>query len=163
MGARGEPRGNYNGGRGRAANFEGSTFSEFGALIRQRRLELNLTMAALAKRAELDHTYISRIERGERPPPAPWVTDKLVAALEFPPGRALRVYWAASIVPPFFRDPQVEEAVFEALKSIAEADNPMRAVALLRLAAAGSAVLETMDTRRVTIEPDLLLRALARG
>lgn len=162
MGAKGEPRGNY-GGRGRAANFEGSTFSEFGALIRQRRLELNLTMIALAKKADLDHSYISRLERGERPPPAPWVTDKLVEALNFSAARALRVYWAACIVPPFFRDPQVEDAVFEALKSVAESDNPMRAVALLRLAAAGSAVIDTMDTRRITIEPDLLLRALAKG
>lgn len=149
--------------RGAEANFEGTKWSPFGALVRQRRLELNLTMKALATKAKLDHSYISRIERGERPPPAPWVIDQLCTALDFPPARAMRFYWAAGVIPPFFRDPDVEEPIFEALRAIAESDNPARAIALLRLGAAASSLLETMESRQVKLDPDLLLRALANG
>lgn len=39
---------------------------EFGKLLRRKRQELNLTQQELAEKADLDSTYISSIERGER-------------------------------------------------------------------------------------------------
>ena len=39
---------------------------EFGKLLRRKRRELNLTQQELAEKADLDPTYVSSIERGER-------------------------------------------------------------------------------------------------
>lgn len=133
-------KGNVRGPRG---EFLSEPVSVFGALIAQRRLELNLTQTGAAEKAGIDRTYWSRLERGERQVPAPWIVDQIVTGLEFPPGRAMRVYWAAAIIPPYLRNLEIEEELFHAISRIATADNPRRAIAFVNLAGALSDIVET--------------------
>ena len=42
--------------------------SQFGAVLRKRRFELDLTQEALASKIGIDRTYISGLERGRRNP-----------------------------------------------------------------------------------------------
>lgn len=41
---------------------------EFGARVRERRLEVGLSQEALAHKAGIDRTYVGGVERGERNP-----------------------------------------------------------------------------------------------
>ncbi len=40
--------------------------AEFGKKVREKRCSLNLTQEELAEKADLHHTYIGSVERGER-------------------------------------------------------------------------------------------------
>ena len=57
----------------------------FGKKIRELRQERGLGLRELARRAGIDHTRLSKIERGLRPPPEPAVILKLAQALEVEP------------------------------------------------------------------------------
>lgn len=52
-----------------------------GRTIRALRIAHGLSQVGLAKAAQLDHSYVSRIERGQRCHPAPAVTLALANAL----------------------------------------------------------------------------------
>lgn len=57
--------------------------SRFGAMVRDRRGELRLTLRAFAEQAAIDPGNLSKIERGrEKPPQEEAVLDRICAALE---------------------------------------------------------------------------------
>ncbi|HIC96338.1 TPA: helix-turn-helix domain-containing protein [Candidatus Bipolaricaulota bacterium] len=58
---------------------------EFGRRLRELRRERGLGLRELARRAGIDHTRLSKIERGLRPPPEPVLILKLAQALEVEP------------------------------------------------------------------------------
>jgi transcriptional regulator with XRE-family HTH domain len=60
----------------------------FGEAVRERRGERGLSQEALAEAAELDRTYISGIERGERNPSLTNIL-KIAAALKTRPSELL--------------------------------------------------------------------------
>lgn len=57
----------------------------FGALLRDRRRAAGITQRELADRAELDFSYISKIENDRIPPPAADTVVRLCAILSIPP------------------------------------------------------------------------------
>ncbi|MFQ6033626.1 MAG: helix-turn-helix domain-containing protein [Candidatus Bipolaricaulia bacterium] len=57
----------------------------FGRKIRELRKERGLGLRELARRVGIDHTRLSKIERGLRPPPAPATILRLAWALEVEP------------------------------------------------------------------------------
>lgn len=77
----------------------------FGALVRELRFEHGLTAGALAERAGLSQSYITRLELGQVPPTSGAVS--LLSETLLKP-KDWSLYWAAGIVPP------VIERAFEA-------------------------------------------------
>ena len=63
-----------------------SAHAAFGAAIRSVRAERALSQNELAARCELDRTYVSGIERGERNPSLTNIL-KIAVALSVPPGQ----------------------------------------------------------------------------
>ncbi len=61
--------------------------SAFGVLVRDRRLELGMTLGQLAERAGCAKSYLSLLENGHRRPPEDALIAALERALEMPPGR----------------------------------------------------------------------------
>jgi transcriptional regulator with XRE-family HTH domain len=62
----------------------------FGKVLREVRKEAGLTQEQLAHAAEIDRTFVSLIERGERQPTVR-VLFKLADALETPPSRLIEL------------------------------------------------------------------------
>lgn len=57
-----------------------------GQLIRDRRIALGLSIYDLAHRADVDFTYISKIERDKVPPPSERLCRRIAAALDVDAG-----------------------------------------------------------------------------
>jgi len=55
---------------------------EFGAYIRERRKALKYSLRELAEAAEIDFTYLSKVETGRFPPPSEDVIQRLAKALD---------------------------------------------------------------------------------
>jgi len=70
-------------GRRKISSAEKRQRQEFGKLLKQRRDSLGLTLGEAARRADLDHTTLSRIESGQRPT-APEYLDGLEKAYQVP-------------------------------------------------------------------------------
>lgn len=60
-------------------------YGGFGRKLRELRRERGLGLRELARRAGIDHTRLSKIERGLRPPPEPTLILRLAQALEAEP------------------------------------------------------------------------------
>lgn len=56
--------------------------STFGKRIQELRQEKNLSQRELAKKAEMDYTYLSKIENGKMPPPKSDVIERLATLLK---------------------------------------------------------------------------------
>ena len=68
----------------------------FGRIIKERRLALGLSQVKLAQRVgHLNHTYISRIESGDRSPQRIGTALALAQALEMNDADTLALLWAA--------------------------------------------------------------------
>jgi transcriptional regulator with XRE-family HTH domain len=61
----------------------------FGAVLRERRRAAGLSQRQLAERAELDFSYISKVENDRLPPPAADTVVKLCRILGIPPQELL--------------------------------------------------------------------------
>lgn len=72
----------------------------FGELIRKRRKGMGLTQKELAKKVEIDFTYLSKIETGDLPPPSDDVIAKIAIELEI---EADKLFLLAKKVPPSYR------------------------------------------------------------
>lgn len=129
--------------RAKNGKFQSQPFSKLGSLITERRYELNVTQSGLARAAGIDSTYLSRLERGEREP-SQAVVDKIVGALELSYRRELAFYWAAGFIPPKFREQIIADQIFEAFLALGESGDPKRTIALMKLGAAASELLDTM-------------------
>ncbi len=57
----------------------------FGDYIRQRRIEQGMTLSTLAEKTGISASYLSRIERGERPVPGMMFVTQIAAALQLDP------------------------------------------------------------------------------
>lgn len=61
------------------------TEDRFGPFLRVARNACEMTQRALAGEVGLDHTYISKIERGKAPPPSISTLQRMAAVLRVPP------------------------------------------------------------------------------
>ena len=55
--------------------------SSFGAWLRDQRQAAGLSLRDLGQRADLDHTYLSKVEAGKVPPPTDEAVQRLARAL----------------------------------------------------------------------------------
>ena len=62
----------------------------FGKVLRTVRKEVGLTQEQLAHAADIDRTFVSMVERGERQPTVR-VIFRLAAALDVPPARLIQL------------------------------------------------------------------------
>lgn len=67
----------------KAVSTAGKPYAEFGELLRKLRLRVGLTQAELAELSEVNHSYLSRLEGGDRKP-SPRMLRKLAPALNYP-------------------------------------------------------------------------------
>lgn len=93
--------------------------SALGSFVRDRRIELGLTQAALAARIGVDDTYISAVETGRRTPDGSPFLEMLGRALEFDSNRIHQLFNVARRSQRFFRLPEElsprKHAVFMAI------------------------------------------------
>jgi transcriptional regulator with XRE-family HTH domain len=119
----------------------------FGGYLHELRRERGLTVRALAAAAGVHHTYISKLERGDRQAPEPAVVEALAAALEATPAQLDQLRWRAGLAPrgdgaPGQNDPTltlVAEALADPARSEAERERLRRAVAHAVQGAGGDA------------------------
>ncbi len=119
----------------------------FGGYLHELRRERGLTVRALAAAAGVHHTYISKLERGDRQAPEPAVVEALAAALEATPAQLDQLRWRAGLAPrgdgaPGQNDPTltlVAEALADPSRSEAERERLRRAVAQAVQAGSGEA------------------------
>jgi transcriptional regulator with XRE-family HTH domain len=119
--------------------------NSFGELLRGERLKRGKRLVDVARKASIDHAYLSRMERGQRPPPSADILDQIITALGIEPMDAVPIYWAARMLPPAFLNPTVSEDVFTLVRAITMSKNPARLLALIKL---GSAAAELFESTR---------------
>jgi transcriptional regulator with XRE-family HTH domain len=71
----------------------------FGAYLNELRRERGLTIRQLAAAAGVHHTYVSKLERGDRQAPDEAVTEALAAALGATPAQVDQLRWRAGHAP----------------------------------------------------------------
>jgi transcriptional regulator with XRE-family HTH domain len=71
----------------------------FGAYLNELRRERGLTIRQLAAAAGVHHTYVSKLERGDRQAPDETVTEALAAALGATPAQVDQLRWRAGHAP----------------------------------------------------------------
>ncbi len=109
----------------------------FGGYLHELRVERGLTIRQLAAAAGVHHTYISKLERGDRQAPDEAVVEALAAALAATPAQLDQLRWRAGLAPrgagaPGQDDPTltlVAEALADASLPAAERDRLRRAIA----------------------------------
>jgi len=80
--------------------WEAGIITEFGTLLQTLRIEAGLSQRELARRTDLSHTYISKLEKGLMGPPSDDVLARLAGVLAYD---AVKLFWAAGRVPPHLK------------------------------------------------------------
>ncbi|MBI3970199.1 MAG: helix-turn-helix domain-containing protein [Chloroflexi bacterium] len=109
----------------------------FGAYLHELRRERGFTVRRLAAAAGVHHTYVSKLERGDRQAPDDAVVEALAAALDATPAQLDQLRWRAGLSPrgagaPGQHDPTltlVAEAIGDPARTAAERDRLRRAIA----------------------------------
>src|SRR5262245_31048936 len=71
----------------------------FGGYLHDLRVERGLTIRQLAAAAGVHHTYISKLERGDRQAPEEAIAEALAAALDATPSQLDQLRWRAGLAP----------------------------------------------------------------
>src|SRR5439155_399618 len=111
-----------------------------GGYLHDLRVERGLTIRQLAAAAGVHHTYISKLERGDRQAPEEAIVEALAAALDATPSQLDQLRWRAGLAPrgndaagvPGEHDPTltlVAEALAGAAIPAAERDRLRQAIA----------------------------------
>ncbi|MGH2370333.1 MAG: helix-turn-helix domain-containing protein, partial [Chloroflexota bacterium] len=109
----------------------------FGGYLHELRRERGLTVRELAAAAGVHHTYVSKLERGDRQAPDEAVVEALAAALDATPSQLDQLRWRAGLSPrgggaPGQDDPTltlVAEALSDESLPAAERDRLRRTIA----------------------------------
>jgi transcriptional regulator with XRE-family HTH domain len=121
----------------------------FGGYLHELRRERGLTVRRLAAEAGVHHTYVSKLERGDRQAPEAAVVEALAAALGATPAQLDQLRWRAGLAPrgpgaPGQDDPTltlVAEAIGNPALPAAARDQLRRSIAqAVQAASQGSAV-----------------------
>ena len=127
----------------------------FGAYLHELRGERGLTVRELAAAAGVHHTYVSKLERGDRQAPDDAVVEALAAALGATPAQLDQMRWRAGLTPrgggaPGQDDPTltlVAEALGDTSLPAQERDRLRRTIAQVVGTAAPAAAPEARDKR----------------
>ncbi len=85
------------------------TASQFGALVRNRRLSMSISQLEMARLIDTSPAYLSRIERGLEPPPSDAIIARMLVQLAPLPGGSQAftdkdvIFTAAGRLPPDLR------------------------------------------------------------
>lgn len=109
----------------------------FGSYLHELRRERGLTVREVATRAGVHHTYVSKLERGDRQAPDDAVVEALATAVDATPAQLDQLRWRAGVTPrgagaPGHDDPTVTllaEALGDPSLATAERDRLRRSVA----------------------------------